>query len=455
MRVWSFYYIDNEQNFLRFLFLLFLFIIRMVVLIFSSNLFIALIGWDGLGITSFLLVIFYKNRKRLGSGLLTALTNRIGDGLLLCRLGLYLMENTMILYVLIVLLRLTKRAQFPFSTWLPAAMAAPTPVRALVHSSTLVTAGVYILIRFCSLDLTPLLFIGRCTIFIAGVGACVERDLKKVVALRTLSQLGLMIIRLRAIEKTFCYFHMLSHACFKALLFICVGVCIHSVYGTQDYRRFNKLTSTLFISVFSSVANLSMLGFFFTSGFYSKDMILEGLMKAETFAWTISLFLIGIGLTTWYSIKIIATTLFLNTHTTTSTFTLGGYRWYVKAPLLILGLLSLTHGCAVGNYCRSLRLVAPMSDKLFPLLFITLGIILGFTCARLSNPFFRSIMLLNPFLQSWAAYVVFAGVPQKDIDKGWVGIGNLTFSTMASSIVTHYSPTFVMGLSVLYIYLLT
>ena len=163
-------------------------------------------------------------------------------------------------------------------------MAAPTPVRALVHSSTLVTAGVYVLIRYCYSDIRSLLFIGSCTMTIAGIGACAESDLKKVVALRTLSQLGVIIVSLGALEKSYCFFHLISHACFKALLFMCVGACIHSVYGTQDYRSFNKLRPTLYVSLFASVANISLIGFVFTSGFYRKDIILEVLLKGEVYS---------------------------------------------------------------------------------------------------------------------------------------------------------------------------
>jgi len=122
----------------------------MITLVFINTLFGALVGWDGLGITSFLLVIFFKSRKSLGSGMITALTNRLGDAFLLVLLGLSFLPvtATYALLVLLLLTAITKRAQYPFSSWLPAAMAAPTPVRALVHSSTLVTAGVYLLLRF-------------------------------------------------------------------------------------------------------------------------------------------------------------------------------------------------------------------------------------------------------------------------------------------------------------------
>ena len=141
---------DGEPYFRRFLGVVIMFVGCMVLLVFMNTLFGALVGWDGLGITSFLLVIYYKNRKALGRGIVTALTNRMGDAFLLVLLGLAFLPitPTYSLLILLLLTAMTKSAQYPFSRWLPAAMAAPTPVRALVHSSTLVTAGVYLLLRF-------------------------------------------------------------------------------------------------------------------------------------------------------------------------------------------------------------------------------------------------------------------------------------------------------------------
>ena len=246
------------------------------MLIFISNIFISLIGWDGLGITSFLLVIFYKNRKRLGSGFITALTNRIGDCLIIACLGCFQIDDAHCLpLILLLFLSITKRAQYPFSSWLPAAMAAPTPVRTLVHSSTLVTAGIYMLIRYCFVDLNILIVIGRLTTLIAGLAACAEIDLKKVVALRTLSQLGIIVVALGYGSKSYCFFHLLSHACFKALLFICVGCAIHAVYGTQEFRSFNRLSTSFTLIMFSSLSIMSLIGFPYTSGFFRKDKILE------------------------------------------------------------------------------------------------------------------------------------------------------------------------------------
>lgn len=447
---WSYYYIDGEEAYCRFILLLMSFIVSIVMLIFFSNLFIALIGWDGLGVTSFLLVIYYKNRKCLGSGIITALTNRLGDCLLLCSLGFFFIAQGAHLMVLalIISLRITKRAQFPFSSWLPAAMAAPTPVRALVHSSTLVTAGVYVLIRYCYSDIGSLLFIGSCTMIIAGIGACAERDLKKVVALRTLSQLGVIIISLGALEKSYCFFHLISHACFKALLFMCVGACIHSVYGTQDYRRFNKLSSTLYVSLFASVANISLIGFLFTSGFYSKDIILEVLLKGENYSWSVVLFLLGIGLTSCYSVKMLVRTILINSFTGTSSRALGGFRWPVKIPLLLLGVLRLAFGSNVREYRRSLRLVLNPIDKLLPLMLILLGSLIGYSLSRLCHPFLSRIFTLVPFTQFKAIHSVDAGEHQKTVDKGWVEARSISISSLSSSIISHYTPAIGLGLSI-------
>ena len=147
---WAYYYMDGEPYFRRFLSVVISFVGSMVILVFINTLFGALVGWDGLGITSFLLVIYFKNRKSLGRGMITALTNRLGDAFLLVLLGLAFLPltATYTLLILLLLTAITKSAQYPFRRWLPAAIAAPTPVRALVHSSTLVTAGVYLLLRF-------------------------------------------------------------------------------------------------------------------------------------------------------------------------------------------------------------------------------------------------------------------------------------------------------------------
>jgi len=185
----------------------------------------------------------------------------------------------MILVLLIVILAaITKSAQIPFSAWLPAAIAAPTPVSALVHSSTLVTAGVYLLIRFnFIMGINNFLFlIGILTIFISGLGANFEMDLKKIIALSTLRQLGLIIIILGAGLYELSFFHLIAHAMFKSLLFLCAGVFIHSMGDIQDIRLAGKMNFNLPVRSFYFItSSMALCGFPFLTGFYSKDLILE------------------------------------------------------------------------------------------------------------------------------------------------------------------------------------
>jgi NADH-ubiquinone oxidoreductase chain 5 len=215
---------------------------------------------------------------------------------------------------LVVLAAITKRAQIPFSAWLPAAIAAPTPVSSLVHSSTLVTAGVYLLIRFnfCfSFNLIIiLLFISRITIFIAGLGANFEFDLKKIIALSTLSQLGLIIRILSLGEYILSFFHLLTHALFKALLFICAGCLIHNLGNCQDIRFMGGLINRIPLTCsFFVISNLSLCGLPFLSGFYSKDLILEILSMDYLNIYIYFIFFLSTGLTVCYTFRLIYYTL--------------------------------------------------------------------------------------------------------------------------------------------------
>ena len=288
-------YIRSEHNFSRFIGLVFSFVISIFILILRPNIISLLLGWDGLGVTSYLLVIFYQSRKSYNAGIITALTNRLGDVGLLISLSLifflgdwtYLFLNSSdinlssVLIFLIIISACTKRAQIPFSAWLPAAIAAPTPVSALVHSSTLVTAGVYLLIRINLLIFEYsatefLICLGTFTMLIAGLRAILEIDIKKIIALSTLSQLGVMMIILGAGIPILAYFHLLSHAFFKAILFMCAGIVIHNIRDYQDIRKIGG--GNILLPVPSAVmitANLRLCGMPFIRGFYSKDLILE------------------------------------------------------------------------------------------------------------------------------------------------------------------------------------
>lgn len=177
-----------------------------------------------------------------------------------------------------VLAGLTKSAQVPFSAWLPAAIAAPTPVSALVHSSTLVTAGVYLIIRVSRVIYISelLIFLSLLTMILAGLGACFEKDMKRIIALSTLSQLGVIMFILSLGMSELSYFHLLTHALFKSLLFLCAGLYIHGGVDQQDTRGIgNQLFGLPVVGCYFLTANLSLAGFPFMSGFYSKDLIFE------------------------------------------------------------------------------------------------------------------------------------------------------------------------------------
>nr|YP_010414487.1 NADH dehydrogenase subunit 5 [Nepsalus decorosus]URT60640.1 NADH dehydrogenase subunit 5 [Nepsalus decorosus] len=319
-------YMSGDENLFRFIILVLMFVLSMMFLIISPNLISILLGWDGLGLVSYCLVIYYQNVKSYNAGMITALTNRIGDVALLLSIAwmlnygswnyiyyLDVMKNDyqmIIISWLVVLAAMTKSAQIPFSSWLPAAMAAPTPVSALVHSSTLVTAGVYLLIRFNILFTDTflsklLLLFSVLTMFMAGLGANYEFDLKKIIALSTLSQLGLMMSILAMGYSYLAFFHLLTHALFKALLFMCAGSVIHSVNNTQDIRFMGGLINMLPLTCTCfNVSNLALCGMPFLAGFYSKDLILEIVSMSGINYLIYLLYFLSTGLTVCYSFRL-------------------------------------------------------------------------------------------------------------------------------------------------------
>lgn len=322
-------YISGDKIYNRFIYLVLAFVISIRIIVLRPNLISILLGWDGLGLISYALVIYYQNEKSSNAGMLTILSNRVGDVAILLRIGLirrfgrwnfiiyreYMSDEYLILKLLLVLAAITKRAQIPFSAWLPAAIAAPTPVSALVHSSTLVTAGVYLIIRFRpaiegSKVQRVLLIISCLTIFISGLGANFEYDLKKIIALSTLRQLGVILRILSLGYPDLAFFHLLRHAIFKALLFICAGSVIHRVRGYQDIRFIGRLVDFIPLTVaYITTANLALCGFPFLAGFYSKDIILEVAFIRSLNLIAIVLYILATGLTVIYTFRLIYFTL--------------------------------------------------------------------------------------------------------------------------------------------------
>lgn len=288
-------YIEEDPFSNRFIWILLSFVVSINLLIFSGSIFFLLLGWDGLGITSFALIIYYERRESQIAGFQTLIINRLGDVLIVlsiflfsCRgqFSFFSIRDRMFYFsgviILLCVAALTKRAQFPFSSWLPAAMAAPTPVRALVHSSTLVTAGIYIIIRLryntplSSGVIRILLFCGSVTCLLGGWAATYENDIKKVIALSTLRQLGVMVFRLGIGFPSLGLFHLYTHALFKALLFLTAGHILIITFGNQDIRIIGGLGLIMpFTSLIFTLRSLCLVGAPFLRAFYSKHLILE------------------------------------------------------------------------------------------------------------------------------------------------------------------------------------
>ena len=420
--LFSKYYIFHEIFNYRFTFLVNIFICSMNILIFIPNMIILLIGWDGLGITSFLLVVYYQNIRCLSSGLITIFINRIGDGFILIRISLILnignwffsfsINHLLLILSLLLLCCCTKRAQFPFSCWLPAAIAAPTPVRALVHSSTLVTAGIFLIIRFYSFfSLFPLLkfyiiLVGRVTIVIAGLCAIVECNIKKIIALSTLRQLGVIIIRLGIGHPMLCYFHIIIHALFKALLFLCAGSLIFMLNHSQDLRFIGNISNQLPLTISCIIiSNMSLCGFPFIRGFYSKDLVIEyrffGILNCSVYY----TYILGAILTFLYSLRFLLYCSFIK-DIYMPINTLIDKRSTNLVPIFILSLFSVFSGglinwfifpfieCFMSFYIKNILLVIIIRLFFLYLSFYNFIVILWDKLIFVIN-LLRSILYLN------------------------------------------------------------
>lgn len=400
-------YIEGEINLSRFIFLLAGFVGSIGLLIFSPNLISILLGWDGLGLVSYCLVIYYQNYKSLNAGTLTVLSNRVGDVLIL--VGIVWIINfgdwsfvswigeSKILILsrfLIVLASLTKRAQIPFSAWLPAAIAAPTPVSSLVHSSTLVTAGIYLVIRlgwvydFWINEL--LMILSVLTIFIAGLGACFEFDLKKIIALSTLRQLGLIIYSLSLGLVKVALFHLLMHALFKALLFITSGCIIHGFKGWQDIRIIGNLIISLpFIRSCFVISNLALTGIPFLAGFYSKDIILELSLMGELNLLSLFILFLSTGLTVAYTFRLIYYVSRRDFVLRGSINLRDGWGIMVKSCLGLV-FFSIFFGSLISWLSIDVvSIILPLELKNLTLGVCILGLILGFFISQSSYNFFK------------------------------------------------------------------
>jgi len=359
--MWRRFYIIGTHRIVGFFVSLSLFVLSMLLLVISNRYISIFLGWEGLGITSFILIIFYQNWISIGGGLLTLLTNRVGDRILFIRFSYWItisaflgtMRAALLAFIILIIVASTKRAQIPFTRWLPAAMAAPTPVRALVHSSTLVTAGIWLIIQYLQatyLSSSIWLLLGRATLIIARIAAIIEADGKKVVALSTLSQLGLIFIALSTGRAMICLFHLVIHAIAKANLFLIVGNLLHLRFSQQDSRKISSGTEEIGIFLLITIRAISLRGVLFLRGFYSKDYVILGEINLFNRSLTFLVLTRVITITAAYCIKLISFTIKLEksiliSHESKRSFFIMP-RLFLRAFRLRLGLIIIinVHG---------------------------------------------------------------------------------------------------------------
>lgn len=331
LRIWSFLFIIivliirravlvfsiaymNRVRVWNFIFLYVSFIIRIVWLVLNNRFYWMMFGWDGLGVVSFILIVYYMNVESVNNGLFTVFQNRLGDlffVIFLLRGFRVLIINSIVIFgglIFLILGRSVKRAQFPFNAWLLSAIRAPTPISSLVHSSTLVVAGVFILLqyRYCLIDILFVLkFLRILTLVIRTFGLLNEGDIKKLIAYSTMRHVALIIYMIRLSLFKIVYFHLNIHAIFKSLIFICFGFVILNSFHSQDKRIVSYYRIRPLIKIVYYFSCLCLAGLPILRGFFSKDFMIEKMIEFNYELVYIVLLLVFLGVRIYYSLKLL------------------------------------------------------------------------------------------------------------------------------------------------------
>ena len=529
VHVYSIGYMSNDPHNQRFFSYLSLFTFMMIILVTADNYLLMFVGWEGVGVCSYLLVSFWFTRIAANQSSISAfLTNRVGDCFLtigmfailwsfgnldystVFSIAPFINDNIIIIVGVCLLIgAMAKSSQIGLHVWLPMAMEGPTPVSALIHAATMVTAGVYLLMRssplieYSNTVLLLCLWVGAITTVFSSLIGLFQQDIKKVIAYSTMSQLGMMVIAIGLSSYNVAIFHLVNHAFYKGLLFLGAGAVIHAVADNQDFRRYGGLRSFLPLTYsVMLIASLSLVAFPFMTGFYSKDFIIESAYGQFCFSSIVVYFISTIGamFTTLYSVKVLYLTFLTNPNGP-----IVNYKHahegdiFMSMPLIILAVFSIFFGYITkdifiglgSNFfadnsifvhpCHEIMIdtefAVPVIFKIFPLIFTVLlsllsiiisefapKVLISFKMSRFGYniySFFNQRFLVELFYNKYITDFVLklGGQTTKVIDKGSIELvgpfglekGLVTLSrniaNLDTGVITSYALYILVGLT--------
>jgi NADH-ubiquinone oxidoreductase chain 5 len=380
VHIYSSSYMESDPHQQRFFSYLSLFTLTMIVLVTADNYVLLFVGWEGVGVCSYLLVSFWFTRIQANKSAINALLfNRVGDlSLTLAMFIIFISTgslnfdivysispflNEIIVFVIglfLLIAAMGKSAQIGLHVWLPYAMEGPTPVSALIHAATMVTAGAYLLMRssplleYSSTILLLVLWIGAITTLFAGMIGLVQNDLKKVIAYSTCSQLGMLFIAIGLSQYHLALYHLVNHAFFKALLFLSAGSVIHAINDEQDQRRMGGLIRFIpFTYTMILIGSLSLMAIPFLTGYYSKDFIIESTLGRFFFSSTVVYYIATLSAicTSLYSLRLLYLTFLSEPQGSKASYS-GSHEpsLIMGIPLMILAIFSIFFGYLAKDF---------------------------------------------------------------------------------------------------------